>query len=227
MDSERLVSALLDSDRATAGRILDEHLDPSQQGQLAEVLDGLVAPALVAIGEAWEAGTIALSQVYASGLLCQTLVADRVPAGVTERAAQPRIAVGVLDDAHVLGKVIVVQMLRSAGYRVADWGARLEVADIVDRAVEEDVEVLMLSVLMLRSALKVAEVRAGLMAAGLDVTIVVGGAPFRLDSGLAAEVGADHVGASAADVLPIMSRIEAARRLDRPPRLHLTGRRSG
>lgn len=48
---------------------------------------------------------------------------------------------------------------------------------------------LMLSVLMLRSALDVSRVRAGLRAGGRGVVLVVGGAPFRLDPGLAAEVG--------------------------------------
>ena len=72
-------------------------------------------------------------------------------------------------------------------------------------------EVLLLSVLMLRSSLRVAQVRERLLQVGWNPFIVVGGAPFRLDRGLAAEVGADFVGISAADALPIMGKIEALR----------------
>jgi methanogenic corrinoid protein MtbC1 len=205
---DALVRALLDLDRVAARALVPAEAD----GTLSvDVLERVVVPALVRIGLSWEEGDVALSQVYMSGRMCENLIDVRVPRDQVLRASQPRIAVGVLHDSHVLGKQIVVQMLRSAGYRVSDLGARLGVDDIVSSVLAEEIEVLVLSVLMLRSALDVAAVHQRLRETGRRVTIVVGGAPFRFDPALAAEVGADYSGASASDILTIMADIERSR----------------
>lgn len=200
----RLERALIESDQAAAERVLDECLGESD---LPDVLEQIVAPALVSIGSAWEAGDLGLSQVYLAGRLCDRMLGERFPAPRAGQQAQGRMAIGVLGDAHVLGKAMVVHVLRCAGYHVADWGLRLTPDHVVRRAIDEDLDVLMLSVLVLRSALEVRQVREGLRRAGRRTVLVVGGAPFRLDPGLGAEVGADHVGASAADILGIMDSI--------------------
>jgi methanogenic corrinoid protein MtbC1 len=200
--------ALLDLDLLAARRILHT----AGGGTLsAGMLESVVAPALVSIGAAWERGDVALSQVYMSGRMCEHLIGSLDFENVRIREDQPRISVGVLEDAHILGKQLVLQMLRSAGYQVHDLGARLSVDDVVDGVRRDDTEVLVVSVLMLRSALQVTAVREQLKRAGHTPTIVVGGAPFRFDPALAAEVGADYVGSSASDILPIMVQIEQAR----------------
>ena len=58
---------------------------------------------------------------------------------------------------------------------------------------------------MLPSALQVREVRAGLWAAGANVRLIVGGAPFRLDAHLWQEVGADAMGRNAAEAVALVS----------------------
>ena len=203
--AEAFATALLALDHLAATDVLDRAVS-TQPGSW--YLDDIVVPALVRIGDGWSAGEVSLSQVYMSGRMCQRLIADRAGSPAALRPTQPRLAIGVLDDSHALGKQIVVHLLRSSGYQVSDWGARLSVEDMVEAAVEERPDVLFVSVLMLRSALLVAQLRQRLHDAGLDVFIVVGGAPFRFDPGLAGEVGADFVGSSASDALPIMSNIE-------------------
>jgi methanogenic corrinoid protein MtbC1 len=59
---------------------------------------------------------------------------------------------------------------------------------------------------MLPSALQVREVRAGLWAAGANVRVIVGGAPFRLDTQLWREVGADAMGRNAAEAIELVRR---------------------
>jgi len=106
---------------------------------------------------------------------------------------------------------VVLQVLRCAGYEVSDWGTSRTIDEVIDGVIRDGVEVMMLSVLMLRSALQVAQVRERLLEVGWHPFIVVGGAPFRLDRGLAAEVGADFVGMTAADALSIMDKIAVLR----------------
>lgn len=184
--------ALLMLDRTTAEEILRQ-----QGGITPSVLESTVVPALTSIGQAWEAGDLALSQVYMSGRLCQQIVESGAPDRVVARSGQPVIAVVALDGGHVLGKQLVIHMLRSGGYDVIDLGAGLAVADVVAEVAARGVDILLVSVLMVRSALAVADLRAALP----DTKIVVGGAPFRIDPGLANEVGADSLGRSASDAL--------------------------
>jgi methanogenic corrinoid protein MtbC1 len=66
--------------------------------------------------------------------------------------------------------------------------------------------VLLVSTLMLRAALQVRHLVRLLQSAGSPVRVVVGGAPFRLDPGLWKEVGADAMGFTASDALPLLER---------------------
>ncbi|MEI6623543.1 MAG: cobalamin-dependent protein [Actinomycetes bacterium] len=200
--------ALLSLDQVTATRLLRQScLERSPQAPFEDV----VIPALVRIGAGWEAGSVSLAQVYMSGKMCQRLIAALPPTQIAPRSNQPRMAIGILEDSHVLGKQIVVQMLLSAGYSVADWGARLSVDDLVSGVVRERIEVLFISVLMLRSALLVAQVRDALDQQGEHPILIVGGAPFRFDPALASEVGADFVGRSASDALAILAELASTK----------------
>ncbi|MFW5855403.1 MAG: cobalamin-binding protein, partial [Thermodesulfobacteriota bacterium] len=71
---------------------------------------------------------------------------------------------------------------------------------------EDEVELLLISALMLPSALRVEKVKDLLDRFGSRTQIVVGGAPFRIDPQLGREVGADAVGNSAADAVAIIER---------------------
>ena len=80
----------------------------------------------------------------------------------------------------------------------------------MQRVVSDRLRVLLISVLILPSALKVREVCAQLKAAGSDVKVVVGGAPFLFDDMLWREVGADAMGRSASDAVAIVARLMGA-----------------
>ncbi len=116
-----------------------------------EVVERVVVPAMERIGNGWEAGSVALSQVYMSARICEELVTLLEPGPEGFRNPQPRMAITVLDDYHMLGKRIIHSVLRAAGYEVADYG-RTVIADLVGRVAEDGIEVLLISTLMLRSA---------------------------------------------------------------------------
>jgi len=200
-----LRAALLSLDRLGSNRILVGY---RKDASLPEVTDDLIVPVLEDIGNDWERGKLALSEVYMAGRLAGNVV-DAIlatePAGLSR--PQPRLGAAVLDDVHVLGKQMVLGVLRTAGYHVDDLGSGVTVDAAIDAVREHDTEVLLVSVLMLRSALLVPDLKRRLAEEGLDVRIIVGGAPFRLDPNLWREVGADGCGASASDALAIVSRL--------------------
>lgn len=205
--NEEFVEALLSLDRIRANEIVDR-MGPDSNP--VHVIESLIGPALDRIGGDWERGKAALSQVYISGKICEELVDRLLPPGNPGRKNQPRMAIAVLDDYHMLGKRIVYSVIRSGGYELADFG-RQDREGLVKKTLDSGVEVLLISTLMLPSALDVKNVRNSLDASGKKVTIVVGGAPFRFDRELWREVGADHAGMTAADALEIVGRIERSR----------------
>ncbi|MBK9441719.1 MAG: cobalamin-dependent protein [Comamonadaceae bacterium] len=171
-----------------------------------EAVEQVVVPALEQIGTAWDSGEVALSQVYMSGRFCEELVDRTLPPSDPDRKHQPRSAIVVLSDYHDLGKRIVYSVMRASGFELFDYG-RMDVDALVERAVADKIRVLMISVLMLPSALKVREVCERLKARGADIRVIVGGAPFMFDDGLWKEVGADAMGSSAAQAVAIVQRL--------------------
>ena len=195
--------ALLSLDRLAARNIL---LESGGSESPLQRVERLVVPALERIGAGWEQGQVALSQVYMSGRICEELVDTLLPLDGLGRKNRPKMAIAVLQDYHLLGKRIVYSVLRASGFELLDYG-RVDADDLVRRVRHDGVEVLLISVLMLSSALRVKDVRARLQAPGSEVKIVVGGAPFRLDDQLWKEVGADARGREASEAVEIIARM--------------------
>ncbi|NLN59563.1 MAG: cobalamin-binding protein [Deltaproteobacteria bacterium] len=201
--SRQFEQALLSIDRLAVRRMADA---ARSEMKPMEIVDRLVMPALIRIGDRWERGDVSLAQVYMSGRICEELVEGLLPPDDTRDGNQPPMAIAVLDDYHLLGKRIVYALLRANGFHVKDYG-RTTVSDTITRVRDDEIRVLLLSTLMLNSALRVREVVTALKRANLDVKVVVGGAPFRFDAGLWREVGADAMGYSASDAPGIVRNI--------------------
>ena len=199
----RLERAFLAVDRREADRIVQAALEGTPPEQ---VIDTLLVPALDQVGSAWERGGVSLSQVYMAGRLAEDLIARLLPRPAPPPGA-PRVALGVLEDQHVLGKRLVLAYLQTSGVPVLDLGAGLSAADLAERAAGEGASVVMVSTLMLRAALRVQDVVEALRARGSKAPVVVGGAPFRLDPGLWQRVGADAFGASAGEAPALAARL--------------------
>lgn len=188
-------------DRLEVMRLADAFRDASGHDSFVE---RIVAPALERIGSAWEKGDVALSQVYMASRVCEEELDTLIPENDGTRHGQPRMAIAVLEDHHRLGKRIVHSMLAASGFGLFDYD-RVDADELVERVHTEKIEVLLISALMLRSALRVKYVREAIDRRGLDVKIVVGGAPFRFDPNLWKEVGADATAGNASAAISIVS----------------------
>ncbi len=200
---QEFLKALLSLDRIQAERILTDisHLKNAPCSS-----ESLIVDVLETIGTEWENGKFALSQVYMSGRICEELVAHvPVQTRIPQKNA-PAMAIALLNDYHALGKRMVLSVLHSAGYAVTDYG-RMDVPNLVAAIKQDGIQIILISVLMLPSALHVKDLRQTLNAAGLLVKIIVGGAPFRLNKELWKTVGADAAGHTAADAIDIIDSI--------------------
>lgn len=199
----KLERALLEIDRVDVGKIvagLKKDFSP------VEIAEDFFVPALERIGSGWEKGRVSLSQVYMSGRICEELMNAILPRDSRSRIREPRIAVAVLEDRHMLGKRIVSTVLRSEGFDPLDYGT-IGVEELVSRVKVDKVQILMISTLMLHSALRIGEVSEKLKTNGNFIKIVVGGAPFRFDDTLWQQVHADAMGKYASQAITIVKEI--------------------
>jgi len=192
--------ALETLDRIGADRLFKQALTSLTPIQAVEQI---VVPALEQIGTAWQEGSVALSQVYMSGRFSEELVEQVLPASNPDRKHQPRSAIVVLSDYHMLGKRIVYSVMRASGFELFDYG-RMDVDELVERVLTDRIKVLLISVLILPSALKVRDVCSQLKGHDPEIRVVVGGAPFLFDDRLWREVGADAMGHNGGDAVSIV-----------------------
>jgi methanogenic corrinoid protein MtbC1 len=171
-----------------------------------EAADKIIGPALERIGFGWQEGRISLSQLYMSGRICEEVLDEILPSACPDLRRAPKLAIAVLQDHHTLGKRVVHAALHAAGFAVEDFG-RVDVYELVDRVVAERVDVLLISAIMQNSAMRVKEARKRLDAARADVKIIVGGAPFRFDTYLWQDVGADAMGFDATDAIRVVKQL--------------------
>jgi methanogenic corrinoid protein MtbC1 len=166
-----------------------------------ELAEGVVGPALRRIGLGWQEGAVALSQVYMAGRMSERLLDELLPQAGQVRRSAPRMAIANLEDYHDLGQRIVSSILRASGYQVLAYG-RQDVRSLAAMARKDGIELLFVSTLMLRSALRVKDLRKEL-GNGTAPYLVVGGAPFLFDPTLYLRVKADEMGRDASAALRI------------------------
>jgi len=203
--SEDLEQALLSTDRLKAEDLVASFSNLSTQ----DLVEKIIVPAMDKIGEGWESGDVAMSQVYMSSRICEDLIEHTSVQGDYVKQPSVKIAIAVLEDYHLLGKQIIFSILKGVGYNTEDYG-RVTVDELVAKVLIEPVDILLISTLMLRSALRVSEVKKLLQQKGVHTKIIVGGAPFRFDTQLWQEVGADATATNTQQLLPILENYTKA-----------------
>ncbi len=201
--TQQFEKALLNLDRIEAQRLLtieEDKLSP------LEIVSKVVIPALERIGNSWQQGSLALSQIYMSGRICEQLIDELLPETLNLRKTQPKMAIAVLNDYHFLGKRIIHSSIRSAGFDIKDYG-RKNVEELVSSICNDSMELVFISTLMYPSALSIKQVVEKLKLKAPDVKIIVGGAPFIMDDKLWQEVGADAMGSDSGEAIMYINKM--------------------
>ena len=113
-----------------------------------------------------------------------------------------RILIGTVEgDMHDVGKNIVVLMLEANGFEVIDLGVNVSNNVFIDKAVENDVNVIGMSALLTTTMPNIGKIIEILKEKGLNgkFKIVIGGAP--INQTFADEVGVDAYGHDAIDAV--------------------------
>lgn len=199
-----LVDCLLRNDRVAARALAERWA--GQRGPFP-FIDDVIVPALDEFGRRWETGGVALAQVYMAGRICELIVDELLSGGAVARRQVPRIAIAAVSDQHTMGKRVVSLAVRAAGFELVDYGAGVPADTLARRASADSIEVLLVSALMLSSALEIETISRHLARSGGATKLIVGGAPFRLDPTLWRRVGADAWGPSASDAVHLIADV--------------------
>jgi methanogenic corrinoid protein MtbC1 len=193
---EDLLQSFLDCDRAGTRAAIEAAL--ADGVSLNRLVVDAIQPAFDDLDALWGAGQVALTQIFLAARAVEEALDAEAAAQPPAASEGPKVVLGTLLDGHTLGARLVGIFLRARGVAVVEAGAGLSPEELAARAVAENARVLAVSVLMLRSATRIVEVRRLLQRDAPRTRLAVGGAPFRADPDLARRVGAD---AWAADAL--------------------------
>lgn len=191
-----LYERILQVDRKGALAVANEWIDVNgYQSTIEELLE----PALLLFGEHWmKSKDVTLAHGYIAGKVSQDIL-EKVMAlkgegiDVGKKLKGPIVMGNIEDDYHALGRMMVVNFLRSSGWEVHDLGNDTLAAAFVDKAVNVGAEVIGVSAMMYTTAVNIKKLRQEIDERGLAdrIKLAVGGAVFILRPELVAEVGGD------------------------------------
>ena len=180
---ERLQQALIKG--------VGDHLEADLQEALqkyphaVDIIEGPLMAGMNRVGELFGAGKMFLPQVVKTARTMKQAVAILQPSIEAEKKQGAPKAGRVLmatvkGDVHDIGKNIVSVVMACNGYEIIDLGVMVSAETIVQRAIEEKVDVIGLSGLITPSLEEMVHVASALEKAGLDIPLLIGGATTSL-----------------------------------------------
>ncbi|WP_308756889.1 methionine synthase [uncultured Bacteroides sp.] len=162
----------LEEDLAEALRIYPKAVD---------IIEGPLMAGMNYVGDLFGAGKMFLPQVVKTARTMKKAVAILQPVIESEKqegaAAAGRVLLAtVKGDVHDIGKNIVSVVMACNGYEIIDLGVMVPAETIVQRAIEEKVNMIGLSGLITPSLDEMVHVAIELEKAGLDIPLLIGGA---------------------------------------------------
>ncbi len=176
---ERLQHALvkgigdfLEADIAEALPLYDKAVD---------IIEGPLMRGMNVVGELFGAGKMFLPQVVKTARTMKKAVAILQPVIEAEKqvgtlSAGKVLLATVKGDVHDIGKNIVGVVMACNGYEIIDLGVMVPADKIIDRAMEERVDMIGLSGLITPSLEEMVHVASELQKRGIDLPLLIGGA---------------------------------------------------
>lgn len=181
--------------QSLAQKALEENIQP------LNIVNESIVPGIEEAGVLWQKNEYFLPDVVMSAeafKMAMEVIEPHLSAG--EFGATGKVVIGtVAGDMHTLGKIIVMAMLRSAGFEVIDLGEDISIATFIEKVKELKPNILGLGCYMTTTMLDMKDIIKKLQENGLrnSVKVMVGGVPTSQE--FADEIGADAWGKDAVD----------------------------
>ncbi|MDU0457791.1 MAG: cobalamin-dependent protein [Geobacteraceae bacterium] len=206
------LTALFDTDKAAALRIVQEALDGGLTPE--QVVFGVIIPGMERmIGGMISDNLVTLSQHFLASQIAEEVTDRLIPLFAAIPEVRGHVVIGTSHgDFHGLGKKIVTGCLKARMFQVTDLGINVAPEKFVEQALAVGADVIAISSMMVHTATGEKgprRVRQLLREQGLEgcLRIIVGGAPYRFHENLYREVGADAWGDTAAQAPEVVARL--------------------
>ena len=189
IDFENLAQAMGDLDEDTVKELLEAVDSPEAADKAMEACQ----KGMDTVGKLFEEGEYFVGDLIYAGELMTDAVAILKDALVEGDAAGPKtrmILCTVKDDLHDIGKNIVRSMLEANGFDVLDLGIDCPPEKVVEAARNEGIKIVALSGVLTLALDSMKATVDALKAAGLDVKVIIGGAPVSAEA--CKNIGADE-----------------------------------
>lgn len=200
-----LYNAILKGDLGKAKLNVQAGIDAGNTPQ--EIIDSAMIPAMEAIGKEFEAGRAFVPNLLLSARAMKGALEILKPLMLAEQTSTlGKVVIGtVKGDLHDIGKNLVASMLEGRGFEVINLGADVSKERFIQAAQENNADIICLSALLTTTMDYMKEVVEAVKEAGLNVKIMVGGAP--LNAEYAAKIGADGYSSNANEAVELAKRL--------------------
>ena len=154
----------------------------SKKYDLLKVLENGFGEGIRRIGILWENGDLFLPELMLGGNImqeCMNLLLPHLRSDKKEYSPGTVVIATIEGDIHSIGKTIVATMLRAYGYEVYDLGADVSAKKIIDKAIENNADIIGVSALLTTTMIGQKRVIELLKEKGIrdKFKVILGGAP--------------------------------------------------
>lgn len=201
-----IFEAVIKGRKGKIKEIVQKALEEGKEPQV--LIDGSLIPAINHVGTLFDKQIYFLPQLISSAETMEAGIAVLEPLLAASRDSEPKATIVIATvehDIHDIGKNLVALMLRNYGYRVIDMGKDVPAEDIVQKAKEENADIIGLSALMTTTMMEMKKVVHLAKSQGVDAKIMIGGAV--ITQSFADEIGADGYSEDAQEAVKVAKRL--------------------
>ena len=172
------------------------------------VIEKYLIPGINQVGEYYDNKKYFLPQLIAGANAMKEAMEYLEPlllAGKKDEAKATVVIATVEGDIHDIGKNLVVLMLKNYGYRVFDMGKDVPAESIVNKAIEENAQIIGLSALITTTMMRMKDVVDLAKEKGCQAKIIIGGAC--ITESFAEEIGADGYSKDASECVKLIDSL--------------------
>lgn len=202
-----LYEAVFKGDLGKAKASVQAFIDAGEDPQ--SIIDANMVPAMEAIGKEFELGRVFVPNLLLSARAMKGALELLKPLMLAEQATTlGTVVIGtVKGDLHDIGKNLVASMLEGRGFKVINLGADVSKEKFVEAAKANNADIICLSALLTTTMNYMKDIVDAVREAGLQVKVMVGGAPLNAD--YATHIGADGYSSNANEAVSLAKSLLA------------------
>lgn len=201
-----IVDCVVKGDKESIIREVKKEVEAGEKP--SAVIEKYLIPGINQVGEYYDNKKYFLPQLIAGANAMKEAMEYLEPLLLADKKDEAKATVVIATvegDIHDIGKNLVVLMLKNYGYRVFDMGKDVPAESIVNKAIEENAQIIGLSALMTTTMMRMKDVVDLAKEKGCQAKIIIGGACIA--ESFAEEIGADGYSKDASECVKLVDSL--------------------